>query len=1289
MAAPTWTLPSNALLGTLQERVKLDPLANPPTSINLDVRDEEDRSTLETNQFYNLDHYSTDFYFYIRSNGLAATPWLGEPNNFDTFSPVAQSYVFKIPRNIARDEYDGVYPKFPTRDIIGVAIDGVPIRSPFSGRVNVIKNTSYTENNVIYPVQTDPVYDSTLPFTDGSGVVGPDQKFYYQTNPHKLNARHPDGHSKIIGYAFDGFPIYGPYGYSIPNESGSGVRIMQSSYRLQDRSRSNNTAPDGSYIEDFVYETRLGDLDQYNGRECHTPDYPTGIYAYFATVDIDNINLPVYPYLLGPQYRFNPVLPNGDNIFPGDISIELISGSLPAGLYIEGRKIVGTPYEVAKNTQSRFVLRASNLDGINDRTFSITVQGPSLPNWITPAGDLPVGTIGETIKTITNRLRQGANPNDTVLHLISVFGLKEGSTVSIPDYKSSIQANTKILSIDRMNRNIGLDKSLIDIIPINATVSVSYTETRSNMFVLDNAKVDYQLSVIDSDTAAGQTVTYYIPPKGGNLPPGLSLTEDGRIVGFTDAILSNIIITDFGFYDQGLYDTHPYDYGEQPSNGYDNFFYDNRIFDYSDPVRSPKKLNRYYEFVVRAICGVYYTDRKFRVFVVGDDYFRADDTIIHAANTMYSTDATYLRNPIWLTPAYLGKKRANNYVTVFLDVFDPNTLLGSIGYQLESGTLPTGMQLDQLSGEIYGAVPFQPAITQNYEFTIRAIRYDPTSSTFAIKHAMTVAATINQNIIKLDSLSGIVEGSLVESFTGVQYVQTGTVVKRIVSVANKTVELSRGLAISAPARTELIFTFVTSTSKKFTIDIIGEIESTIRFITDGDLGTIDANFVSTISVEAVTSIPSAVLTYSLVNGTARPIPPGLTLASDGTIQGKVNQFSDGILYKGFWHNNRVYNVNDLVRVNDLYYKCLSKHTSGNSFIIGSNWIMYISIPANKGLTTFDVNKTSFDSYSTRTDRSFIFTVEAKDQFNQSQITKTFKLNVLTPNNLLYSNIYVKPFMKQSKRLTINNFLTDPSIFVIEKLFRPGDAEFGIQNDLRMLLYPGIETKYAKDYVSAFGRSYRKKFRLGDVKKAIAMKPGTNDVLYEVVYIEVIDDMERDFIGNTQTYTNSVPVNIRVRNNSFNTSVNQGRRDPIDSDFNDDNIDVMNRDDLGRIMMQDRVMSSDYGSYKIGDRDKIIFGNSITNIRKNIAAIGDTERNYLPLWMRTPQTRSGIEQGFTKAIPICYCLPGEADYIMLNIKYSKFDFKQIDFTVDRVIIDSVTGESGDKYIAFAAREVING
>jgi YHYH protein/Putative Ig domain len=1285
MAAPTWTLPSNTLLATLQERIS--------TSITLGVYDAEDRSTTETNQFVGLDHYSTAFYFYIRSNGLAKTPWLGEPANFNTYSPVAHSYVFKIPRNISAMDYNDVFPNVPTTDVIGVAIDGVPIRSPNSGRIALIKNTPYTENNVIYPAQAGAVYDSTLPFTDGSGVIGPDQKFYYQTNPHKLNARHTDGHSKIIGYALDGFPIYGPYGYSQPYDIHSSVRIMESSYRLRDQWRSNNTVPDGSYIEDFIYEDRLGDLDQYNGRECITPDYPEGIYAYFATVDVDNQYLPVYPYLVGPKYRFNPELPNSDLPFPGDITVDLISGQLPPGLYIDGKNIKGTPYEVAQKTQSRFVLRASNEDGITDRTFSIIVEGPSLPQWITPAGDLEVGTIGESTKTVKNQLRAAAHINDTTLKLLSVFGIKAGSSINFINYNSSLQSGTTVTGINLISRTVSLSKSLINTIPINAVVTFSYTETRTNLFVLDNAQVDYQLSAIDSDTAAGQVVTYYIPPKGGVLPPGLSLTEDGRIVGFTDAILSNIIITDQGFYDQGIYDGHPYDFGEKASNGYDDFFYDSRVFDYSDPVTTPKKLNRYYEFVVRAICGVYYTDRKFRIFVVGDDYFRADDTVIHAANTMFSVDATYLRSPIWLTPSYLGKKRANNYVTLLLSVFDPNTLLGSIGYILETtnpdGTvsaLPPGMQLDQLSGNIYGSIPYQPAITETYEFTIKAIRYDPTSSTFAVRHTTTVAANINQNIIQLDSVNGILEGSLVESATGTQYISPGTIVKRIVSTTFKQIELSKGLAISAPVRTDLIFTFVTSTNKTFSLDIIGEIESTIRFTTDGDLSSIDANFVSTISLEAISTIPSAVLTYTVIGGN---IPPGLSLIPDGTIQGKVTQFSDSVLYKGFWQINKNYSVNDLVRVNNLYYKCLFGHTSGNNFSIGSNWILYIFDNSTNGLTTIDANKTSFDGHSTSIGRSFIFTVEAKDQFNLSAVTKTFKLSVNTPNNLLYSNIYVKPFMKQEKRLTVSNFLTDPSIFTREKLFRPGDAEFGVQTDLKMLLYPGIETKYAADYANAFGRSYRKKFRLGDIKKAVAKIPGTNIPLYEVIYIAIIDDMEKDITGLTQTYINSLPVNIRVKNNSYNNLVNQGRRDPIDSDITDDNIAVMNRDELQRIMLQDRVLSADYSAQTIGNTDKIIFGNSVTNIRNNIKAIGDTERNYLPLWMRTPQTLSGVQQGFTKAITICYCLPGEADYIMLNIEHSGFDFKQIDFTVDRVIIDSVTGESGDKYIAFAAREVING
>ena len=56
-------------------------------------------------------------------------------------------------------------------------------------------------------------------------------------------------------------------------------------------------------------------------------------------------------------------------------------------------------------------------------------------------------------------------------------------------------------------------------------------------------------------------------------------------------------------------------------------------------------------------------------------------------------------------------------------------------------------------------------------------------------------------------------------------------------------------------------------------------------------------------------------------------------------------------------------------------------------------------------------------------------------------------------------------------------------------------------------------------------------------------------------------------------------------------------------------------------------------------------------------------------------------GFKLAVPLCYCLPGTADDIMLNIKFSGFDFKTLDYTIDRYVIDSVEGNSSDKYLVF--------
>ena len=91
-------------------------------------------------------------------------------------------------------------------------------------------------------------------------------------------------HSPIIGWAYDGNPIYGRYGYSTPE--GGTAKIMKSGYESVSKSNrpSITNFPLGSFNEDFEFKGN-GDLDEHNGRFGITPEYPNGTYAYFATIN--------------------------------------------------------------------------------------------------------------------------------------------------------------------------------------------------------------------------------------------------------------------------------------------------------------------------------------------------------------------------------------------------------------------------------------------------------------------------------------------------------------------------------------------------------------------------------------------------------------------------------------------------------------------------------------------------------------------------------------------------------------------------------------------------------------------------------------------------------------------------------------------------------------------------------------------------------------------------------------------------------------------------------------------
>lgn len=161
------------------------------------------------------------------------------------------------------------------------------------------------------------------------------------THTYSESSGSPD-HSPVLGWSFDGYPIYGPYGYDTAHDTGSEVRRMISGFVPRDGSSGttnmnavgrtsipqwaiqsghgvspvNDAAmgpavseafPMGWYMQDFDFLGDNGyvqgttfDLDECNGRWCVTPEFPDGTYAYFVTLD-ESLE-PAYPYIIGRQY---------------------------------------------------------------------------------------------------------------------------------------------------------------------------------------------------------------------------------------------------------------------------------------------------------------------------------------------------------------------------------------------------------------------------------------------------------------------------------------------------------------------------------------------------------------------------------------------------------------------------------------------------------------------------------------------------------------------------------------------------------------------------------------------------------------------------------------------------------------------------------------------------------------------------------------------------------------------------------------------------------------------------
>ena len=228
----------------------------------------------------------------IRSNGWPDHTPGQFPNRGNPNSLSGQKYEFRVTLkpNIAAQ------PTPAQRSFFGVALNGVPFEPGTAEAWNNDRSSGWH-----YQAMSGHM---DLGLDRHHAHVQPNGAYHYHGLPTGMIERAEAKKSEmtLIGWAADGFPIYAVYGHGAAANAESPVRELKSSYRLKEGKRpQEKNGPGGSYDgrfeEDFEYIAGLGDLDEFNGREGVTPEFPEGNYYYVITN--------TYPFL-GRNWRGTP-----------------------------------------------------------------------------------------------------------------------------------------------------------------------------------------------------------------------------------------------------------------------------------------------------------------------------------------------------------------------------------------------------------------------------------------------------------------------------------------------------------------------------------------------------------------------------------------------------------------------------------------------------------------------------------------------------------------------------------------------------------------------------------------------------------------------------------------------------------------------------------------------------------------------------------------------------------------------------------------------------------------------
>ena len=278
-----------------------------------------DNSTGTTGTSYKTDGVACDYYYSefnasASANALSYAEWTcNDTTRALTANGVPDHEVGTFPNagnpnTISEQSVSATYSLSPTetsssttlggpRGVTGYVLNGVKIDAGTAGSCdNSGSSCSLIDNSGGWSIEALGQTSFDFGTDDNNAHVQPDGVYHYHGMPEGFITLQGGDSSTmtIIGWAADGFPIYARYGYSVADDASSEIVAVSGSYQLIDTvntSRpSTTTYALGTFAQDWEYVAGSGDLDECNGRVGVTPEFPEGIYHYFATDS--------YPYFL-------------------------------------------------------------------------------------------------------------------------------------------------------------------------------------------------------------------------------------------------------------------------------------------------------------------------------------------------------------------------------------------------------------------------------------------------------------------------------------------------------------------------------------------------------------------------------------------------------------------------------------------------------------------------------------------------------------------------------------------------------------------------------------------------------------------------------------------------------------------------------------------------------------------------------------------------------------------------------------------------------------------------------